>query len=662
MLPSRPLFLAFAVLLAATPAWGRDTTKDGARPMLSPGDVALYRRAFKATQAGKWKSATQLAARAENRLPAEILTWLHFKQLQPTASFAEITTFIEGHADWPGQQELRQSAEAAALRATGSQDKSRLRAWFARYPPQSGRGKLALAELLLAEGKQAAGLARLRDAWINGKFPYGDERRFYRRHRKLLRAGDHEARLDRLIWDRQRRGAYRMLRRVNGEAKVLGRARLALMESSPRVDAAIAQVPAELRQRPGLVFERVRWRRLKGRYDDAVAFLIPAPAELGRAGPWWRERRILARKALYRGHISEAYYLARDHGQHEASAVAEAEWLAGWLAMRFLDDADVATEHFWRIFLQVRYPVSVARATYWAGRAAAAQDDDLAAEVWYGLAAAHPTTYHGQLAVLELDAGARLALPSAPQPDAADYQRFRQRRLVGACRLLAELGQREQLRPFFMALLAAAEPGESVLVARLARELGRIDLAVAVAKRAGRTGLALIEEGYPVPRFAGHKDVERPLLLALARQESQFDRKAESWAGALGLMQLMPGTARKLARRHKIRYSKRRLLSDADYNSRLGSTYLAELIKLYKGSYVLALAAYNAGTPRVKRWLRTFGDPRKQEVDAIDWIEQIPFTETRDYVQRVLGNLQVYRQRLAERPVQLGLAADLHGG
>ncbi|MAG98988.1 MAG: lytic murein transglycosylase [Rhodospirillaceae bacterium] len=665
MLPIRPLFLALVLLPVAGPATGTHAAQAASaqnkRPdaTLSPEDRTLYRLAFTAAQAGKWKSAARLAGRAKAKLPAEILDWLHFKQPQPTASFAEITAFIDGHADWPAQAALRRSAEAAALRA---KDNNLLRTWFQRHPPQSGSGKLALAELLLGEGRQAAGLAQLRDAWVNGKFPYRDERRFYRRHRKLLAAGDHEARLDRLIWDRQRRGAYRMLRRVNGEARLLGRARLALMESSPSVDAAIARVPSHLRHRPGLVFERVRWRRLKGRYDDAVAFLIPPPAELGRAGPWWRERRILARQALNRGHISESYYLARDHGQNEPAAVAEAEWLAGWLALRFLDEAEVAAQHFLSIYPQVRYPVSLARAAYWAGRAAMAQDDSLTAEAWYGLAAVHPTTYHGQLALLALDAGAKLDLPPAPPPNRADVERFNRRRLVDVCRVLAELEQREHLRPFLLALEAAtASPGERALVARLARELGRIDLSVALAKRAARAGVALIQRGYPVLRLATHKDVERALLLALARQESLFDTAAVSRAGALGLTQLMPGTARKLAKRHKLRYSRHRLLSDADYNARLGSTYLAELLQLYRGSYVLALAAYNAGTPRVKRWLRNFGDPRRDEVDAIDWIEQIPFGETRDYVQRVLGNLQVYRQLLADRPVALRLLADLKG-
>ncbi len=662
MLPIRLLILSLFVLPAIGPvplASAQSTAAHTAPRTLSSEDRKLYRRTFTAARAGKWKSVTSLTRRAKARLPAEILDWLHLKQPQPTASFAEITAFIDSHADWPSQAALRRSAEAAALR---SKNKVLVRNWFERHPPQSGRGKLALAELLLEEGRQEAGLEQLREAWINGKFPYRDERRFYRRHRKLLVAGDHEARLDRLIWDRQRRGAYRMLRRVNGEARLLGQARLALMESSPSVDAAIARVPAELRQRPGLVFERVRWRRLKGRYDDAVAFLIPKPSELGRAGPWWRERRILARQALNRGHVSESYYLARDHGQSEAAAVAEAEWMAGWLALRFLDDAEIAAEHFLSIYYRVRYPVSLARAAYWAGRAAAAQDDTLAAEAWYGLAAAHPTTYHGQLALLELDAAATLKLPPSPVPDLADLERFGRHRLVAASRVLAELDQREHLRPFLMALEAqAASPGERALAARLARDLGRIDLAVALTKRSARAGVLLVEEGYPLPGVASHRDVERALLLALARQESQFDSKAVSRAGALGLMQLMPSTARKLAKRHKLRYSRRRLLSDPSYNARLGSTYLAELLQLYRGSYVLALAAYNAGTPRVKRWLRNFGDPRRDEVDAIDWIEQIPFTETRDYVQRVLGNLQVYRQRLADRPLALRLEADLKG-
>lgn len=627
---------------------------------LSSEDKTRYTAAFKSVERKRWRTALKTSSRARDPLPGKIIHWLYLTQPSPTASFEEIRAFIAANPHWPRQDRLQENAEFALAR---DGDDATVLEWFARYPPTSGRGKVRLAEAYLANGDGTDAQSLIRDAWANGRFPSREERSVYRRHRKLLTRDDHAARLDRLLWDKQRSGARRMLHRVSADHKALGFARLALIESAGNVDWAVGQVPDHLRDHPGLVFERVRWRRKKGFDERAMELLIPALGELGRPSVWWRERHILARKALAMGQVSRAYQIARDHGQADRANRSEAEWLAGWIALRFLDDAEAAFYHFYRVFQEVRFPISVARAAYWAGRAAGEMGFEATAQAWYAEARSHPETYYGQLATLRLNSPTTLRLQEPPLPTAEEAAAFRQHELVRVVRVLAELGQNKLVRPFIKRLVFLAEtPGEHELVTVLAHNVGRLDLAVAAAKESSRAGVPLPRRSFPIVDLNHTSPVEKALLLALVRQESQFDPKAVSHAGARGLMQLMPRTAKLVARKIKTRYSKQKLTGDPDYNTRLGSTYLADLIDRYDGSYVLALAAYNAGTPRVRRWIRSFGDPRTAEIDVIDWIELIPFSETRNYVQRVLEGVQVYRQRLTDLHIELLLAKDLNRG
>jgi soluble lytic murein transglycosylase len=355
--------------------------------------------------------------------------------------------------------------------------------------------------------------------------------------------------------------------------------------------------------------------------------------------------------------------MACDHGQSDRGKIAEAEALAGWIALTQLKDANAALAHFRRLSGVVRYPVSVARGAYWSARAAEALGRKAIARAWYADAARHPTTYYGHLAVLALGEDTAPQLPAQASATAAQSADFQKRDLVHAVHLMTELNEREHVATFIRALASSeTTPANFSLVVSLAEAVDRTDLAVAIAKRAAQIGVPLISANFPVVQVTGHQRLERALQLAVIRQESQFDARAVSHAGARGLMQLMPATARKVASRNRLRYSRRRLTSSPDYNATLGSAYLASLIKDYKGSYVLAIAAYNAGTPRVRRWIRNFGDPRKKEVDVIDWVESIPFTETRNYVQRVMEGLQVYRQRLAGNGgrMRLALLEDLN--
>ena len=355
-----------------------------------------YLATFKAVDRKRWRTALKTASRARNPLPEKIVRWIYLTQpvrLRPRSrrSVSSWNIIPTG----PVSTHFERTTEFALARE-GS-DRTVL-AWFDGRPPETGKGKIRLAEAYAADGRNDEAPALIRDAWVNGKFPSQEERRVYRRHRKSLTLDDHAARLDRLLWDRQRSATRRMLHRVSADQKALGLARLALIESAGNVDWVIRQIPDRLKNHPGLVFERVRWRRKKGFDDRATELLIPALEELGRPSAWWPDRHILARKALAKGHVSRA--LRTRPGPWPVprpSKRSEAEWLAGWIALRFLNDADAAFTHFYRVYQDVRYPISVARAAYWAGRAAMVMGFEATAQAWYSEARVIPPLIMGNL-------------------------------------------------------------------------------------------------------------------------------------------------------------------------------------------------------------------------------------------------------------------------
>ena len=639
-------FLAGLVLLvaAAIPATAAQ---------LSDSDARQYRSAFAAAKAGDWAAAEREAAHGHDAGLAAAIEWIVL--MRGGGGFSEITAFIAAHPDWPGQTQLRKLAE----QASGGVPDATLLAWFADHPPLTQGGKLRQAELWLDHGKRDAGLQSIRDVWINGEFSEPDEKSFLQHYHSQLRTADHEARLDRLLWDGQREDARRMLPRVSDGYRALGEARLALANLEAGTERLVVRVPAELQHDPGLVYERVRWRVRKEHYDDAIPLLEAAPKELGRPEAWAVEREILARYALANGKPAIAYRIASQSGLNSGAHFAELEFISGWVELRFLKHPDIGYNHFVHLYDEVKLPISRARGAYWAARAAEEMGYRQLAEAWYGTAAEQITTYYGQLAAAHIGApgAARIA---EPQPTAAEIAAFGQRELVRVTRGLAEIGADDYVRPFVRHLSEhAANPVEHALVARLATEIDRPDLAVASAKRASYAGVTLLAEGYPISTMPPGGSVERPLLLAMTRQESAFDSGAVSSAGARGLMQLMPATASHVARSLGLPFSAARLTSDVHYNLTLGREYLSGPLGDFSGSYVLSVAAYNAGPARVHDWMHDFGDPRAKNVDVIDWIESIPVAETRNYVQRVLENLQVYRFRLGDHRLAFSLASDL---
>jgi soluble lytic murein transglycosylase len=437
---------------------------------------------------------------------------------------------------------------------------------------------------------------------------------------------------------------------VDSASGATAEARIALRQQSSAAPALLAAVPEEMRSEPGLVYEQARWLRRTGNQAAARRLLAAHPVDAVRPEPFWAERSLLARSALSEAGAGEAYRVASTHGLASGREFADAEWLSGWIALRFMQQPEPASTHFLTLFENVSHPVSRARGAYWSARASAQAGDAEAAMLWHRAAAQHAVAFYGQLSAAEIRPGEPLRLPSDPPATPAEARSFQTHPLTRAVRLLAATGELEAQRAFLLRLGEAGDTaGWKDLTASLAYEIGRPDLAVFVARQSIRAGAPLVRNGYPVVAIPDGgslaQPVETPLLLAVIRQESSFDPRALSPAGAKGLMQLMPGTARSVASGLGLGYSPASLTESPDYNISLGRAYLASMLSRFGGSYVLSLAAYNAGPGRVNQWLRSNGDPRLGEDAAVDWIELIPFNETRNYVQRCLENLQVYRAR-----------------
>lgn len=638
-------------LAVAAPAAG------GATPPPRPKQDAYLGAGLVALAQRNHDEATDFLAQTEHPLALKLLHWARLARSDDKVGFAEITAFIRDNPDWPYQNVLRRRAEEVAADVPAA---DRL-AWFSLHPPLSDDGLIAYGDALLTLGRRDEAARALRRAWVEATFSPIEERRFLARYKRFLDDKDHLARLDRLLWDHHARSAQRMLMRVDRAHRLLAQARIALFTNSWGVDAAVARVPEALKSHPGLVYERVRWRRRHGLEDTATDLLLAEGSHEGDLDRWWTERRLLARHALARGKAETAYRLVADHGHEHGVPFAQAEWLAGWIALRHLDRPEDARRHFERLYAGVNYPISLARGAYWSGRAAEAAGDAQAAQDWYARAAEHDRTFYGQTALARLDADRPPPFPSTPEPSREDRAAFNARELVRVARLLGRYGA-DGLTDIFIRHLGrqAKTPEERVLTARLAQDIGRTDLAVRLARSYDLDGFALIEASYPVPPLPPlQANVEEALVLALIRQESGFRARAVSHAGARGLMQIMPATARRVARMINVGYSRHRL-HDPAYNLTLGTAYLERMLERFDGSYVLALAAYNAGPGRAERWIRAYGDPRDPSVDAIDWIESVPFSETRNYIQRVLENLHVYRRRLNTMTTSLPLGTHVN--
>ena len=627
--------------------------------LLATSERELLARAYAASEAGRREEARRLAAQSSDPLARELFLWLELQEPRNNVPFDDIVDFLVANPEWPAEDILMRRAEEASVDRL---DDHTVLAWFGDRMPLTADGAFRLAAALVNSGKTERARVVVKDGWTRHGFGAQQETQFLRRFGLFLGPADHWARLDNLLWEGRRDEARRMLGRVDGERRALAEARLALAARSAGVDGHVRRVPAKYVNDPGLVFERMRWQRRKGKDDAALELLRNAPRDLGRPEAWWPEREVSARRLLATGQAREAYRIVRDHRLLPGMSYAEAEFLAGWIALRRLNDGKAALQHFTRLHDSARLPVTRARGAYWAGRAAEATGETRPAMIWYRRAADYHITFYGQVAAARLGPGVSGDSIIRTRPTDAERDNFLNHKFTRAARILQEIGAAKRVKPFILRHVARARsPVEHVMAAELALALGRPDLAVSASKRSTQVaGLMLQDVGWPMIPISADGRPEPPLVLATIRQESAFEADAVSRAGARGLMQLLPSTARAVARDLGVSaYRDDRLLNDPMFNLRLGRAFLARQIDDFGGSYVLALAAYNAGPSRARAWMRDFGDPRDPSVDPLDWIESIPFDETRNYIQRVLENLQVYRQLLDNNASGRTIAHDL---
>ena len=575
----------------------------------------------------------------------------------------DFETFLARHPDWPGLPLLKEKGEVATAR---SSDPARVIAYFGPDSPRTGTGALALIKALDALGRKPEAEAEALRAWTSLKFTADEEAQVLALHGAALK-GAHEARLDRILWDGNRMAeAQRMLPRVSRDWQALATARLALRADKDGVTALVAAVPAGLKNDAGLAFERFLYRMRNNNYADAATLIIERSTSALRLGTpeAWAERRILLARYLMRtGSPRDAYKVAAKHYLTKGPDFADLEFLAGYIALRKLSDPATALLHFDRLQKASATPISLARAWYWTGRAAAAAGDKTTAKAAWTKAAQYQTAYYGLLAAEKLGLNLDPALLATSRP-AGDWRSasFAKSSVLDAALRLAKADEAQLSARFFLHLGQSLSDGELALLAELALQSGQYRTAVVIAKAAADRGVVLPRPYFPVPDMVPDTlAVSRALALSISRRESEFDPEARSTAGALGLMQLMPATAEKVAKGLGLDYSKARLTTDPGYNVALGSAYLREMADEFGPSVALIASGYNAGPRRPREWIAANGDPRLASVDVVDWVESIPFAETRTYVMRVAEGVVIYRAKLKGVSGPVRISAELTG-
>jgi soluble lytic murein transglycosylase len=632
----------------------------------SADDIATVKKAADLVRNGKTDEATKVEKSISDPFARKLVEWLVLRT-DDGAGFDRYAAFIFANPSWPSIALLRKRAEGALWEER--RDPATVRAFFAAARPVSAKGRLALARALLAAGGRQEAENLVREAWHQDAMSREMESMAIEAFGEFLTPADHQIRMDRRLYADDAEAGLRAAARLGGNALAIARARAAVIEKSANANALLEAVPAEARNDPGYMLSRIQWLRRNDKLDEAAQLMLAAPrdpAVIHDVDEWWTERRVLVRKLLD-DDAQAAYRMARDGAAPiKENYRADQQFTAGWIALRFLHDPATALGHFARIAQGVANPITLARAGYWQGRALEALGRRDEARTHYEAAARFTTAYYGQIARARLGLG-EIALNPPPQPSREKRAALLNLEVVRAAELLYAVDAPDLVAPMVQDLAERADDvGALVVLAELAQQHHDARSMLLIGKTVLGRGFSFDHFAFPdvgVPKFAAitREVVDRSVIYAIVRQESAFNAKVASSANAQGLMQIMPGTGRAIAKKFRVNFDKQKLAHDPAYNAQLGSAELGDLLQDYRGSYILTFAAYNAGRARVRQWLAQFGDPRDPKVDPIDWVEHIPFSETRNYVQRVMENMQVYRLRLGGS-AQLMIEADLRRG
>ena len=620
-------------------------------------DFSLAKKAVSEMEKGKWSSSLKTAKKAKDKSIYNFVQWRHLLTSGNSASFYDYKLFIDNNPNYVRIGRIKYLAEHKL--STKKISPKKIIDWFNNEEPLSGFGKMILGESHILRGELTKGKNLIKQGWISADLSKSELIFFRKKFKKYLNSEDYIKRADYLAWNNKYWDLRRLLRYLPKDYELLYNARQLLMSKSYGVDQAITNVPNKFKNDAGLNYDRLKWRRKRGRVDSSVEILVNIKNTkdyLVRPDKWWVEREIISRSLIYKKKYELAYKISSNHALIEGSDYAAAEWMSGWIALSFLKDPLLAKNHFQNFYENVSYPISTSRGAYWLGKTYEKLKDMEQSAKWYREASKYLTTYYGQLAFLKLNPNAKFELTKDMDVDKKYRYVFFNNELVKISYLLSEL-KKDKYTKHILRHLANdnIQKGSEILAAEVATNIERYDFAIQVSKIASYQKRFHNTYNYPIistpKKINGRKIPESAFILSIIRQESEFDLSANSHAGAKGLMQLMPYTAKLVSKQAKLPYSKSRLTTDPEYNINLGSHYIAGLILQYDGAYPFATAAYNAGPNRVKYWKRINKDPQKKQINYVDWIELIKFKETRNYVQRVLENYNVYRYILEKKPI-----------
>ena len=622
-------------------------------------DINYAKQAIKFMEKGNWKDAKKVAKKARAKSIYDFIQWRHLLTTGNKATFTEYKQFIEKVNKYPRLKRIKYLAEHKI--STKYLSPNEIINWFTKNEVLSGYGEMILGEAYISVGKKTEGIILIKKGFVRADLSKKDLIYFKKKFKKYLTTEDFINRADYLAWENKYWDLKRTIRYLPKDYQLLYTARQLLMSKSYGVDTAIKRVPVNLKNDSGLNYDRLKWRRKRGRVDSSLEILLKIKNTkdyMVRPDKWWLERSIIARSLIYKKRYETAYKLTSRHGLSEGPEFAEAEWMSGWIALSFLNDPLLAKNHFIKFYNNVGYPISLSRGAYWLGKTYEKLDDTNEAANWYLKGSKYLTTYYGQLSHLKIKPNEKFELNKLMNVDKDYAENFYKYKLVAIVHLL-DLLKKDKYTKHILRYLANdnINKGSEILAAKLASDISRFDFAIQVSKIASYQKRFHNKYNYPiisVPTKVGGKKIPSPaLILSIIRQESEFDTSARSHVGAQGLMQLMPYTAKTVAKQAKLSYSKSKLTRSPEYNINLGSFYIAGLLLDYDGAYPFAIAAYNAGPKRVKYWKKINKNPQKNQIDYVDWIELIKFRETRNYVQRVLENYNVYRYILSQKPIYL---------
>ena len=622
-------------------------------------DFALAKKAISEMKQAKWPNALKTAKKAKDKSIYNFIQWRHLLTKGNKASFYDYKNFIDKNNDYPRIGRVKYLAEHKLTTDTIAPKK--IIDWFDENESLSGFGKMILGESFILTGDTQKGTLLIKEGWITAELSKSQLRFYRKKFKKYLNAEDYIKRADYLAWNNKYWDLKRLLRYLPKDYELLYTARQLLMSKSYGVDNAISKVPSKFKNDAGLNYDRLKWRRKRGRVESSLEILLNIKNTkdyLVRPDKWWIEREIISRSLIYKKKYELAYKVASKHALTDGPEFAAAEWMSGWIALSFLNDPLLAKDHFENFYNNVGYPISTSRGAYWLAKTYDKLGKKDLAKQWFEKAANFLTTYYGQLAFMEIYPNQNFEL-SKDMEVSKDYRNiFFKKELVKTIHLLDELNEDKYAKHILRYLANDdIDKGSEILAAELATDIDRFDFAIQIAKIASYEKRFHNTFNYPIistpTLINGRKIPETAFILSIIRQESEFDLTANSHAGAKGLMQLMPYTAKLVAKQANLPYSKSRLTRDAEYNINLGSHYIAGLILEYDGAYPFAIAAYNAGPKRVRYWKKINKNPQKNQINYVDWIELIKFKETRNYVQRVLENYNVYRYVLEQKPVSM---------